>query len=168
MSPEELVEDLHQCYSVFDKIIYENGLEKIKTIGDSYMAAGGLSGDGAEHALQAVHAALEIRNFFIKRQEEKKQQGLPYYQLRIGIHTGPLVAGVVGFRKFQYDIWGDSVNTASRMESSGEPGRINISEQTKLLVENHFECVFRGELEAKGKGLIRMYFVEEKAGSKFR
>ena len=159
MSPDELVKDLHECFSEFDRIVQKHGLEKIKVIGDSYMAASGIPEARPSHAIDCVQAALEIQAIFQKRRKEKMKSGSRYYDLRIGIHSGPVVAGVVGFRKFQYDIWGDTVNTASRMESSGAEGQINISEETHLLVQGEFECEYRGEQEAKGKGRVRMYFV---------
>lgn len=160
VSPRELVKDLHECFSAFDNIMQEYGLEKIKTIGDSYMAAGGLPTPNQTHANDAIKAAFEMRDFVAEGKARKIAAQLPYFEIRIGIHTGPVVAGIVGVKKFQYDIWGDTVNTASRMESSGEPGKINVSETTYQLVKDEFNCKFRGEIEAKGKGKVKMYFVE--------
>lgn len=164
LSPKELVKDLNECFSAFDHIMEQYGMEKIKTIGDAYMAAGGLPTENKTHAHDAVKAALAMRNFIEEGKAQKIAKGLPYFEIRIGINTGPVVAGIVGIKKFQYDIWGDTVNTASRMESSGEAGKVNISESTYLLVKDtpiasgiNFE--YRGEIEAKGKGKVKMYFV---------
>lgn len=162
LTPKELVHDLNDCFSAFDRIMEKYGMEKIKTIGDSYMAAGGLPTANHTHAIDAINAAIEIRDFIAKGKEEKLAEGLPYFEIRIGIHTGPVVAGIVGVKKFAYDIWGDTVNTASRMESSGEAGKINISESTYKLVKDKFNCTPRGKITAKGKGEIEMYFVEVK------
>jgi class 3 adenylate cyclase/Tfp pilus assembly protein PilF len=160
LSPKELVKDIHECFSAFDIIMGKHGMEKIKTIGDSYMAAGGLPSPNTTHAIDAVNAALEIRQFIAEGQAEKIALGKPFFEIRIGIHTGPVVAGIVGVKKFAYDIWGDTVNTASRMESSGEAGKVNISGNTYELVKDKFTCTYRGKVEAKSKGLVDMYFVE--------
>jgi predicted ATPase/class 3 adenylate cyclase len=158
LSPAELVAELNECFKAFDEIMEKYGIEKIKTIGDSYMAAGGLPVPNSTHAVNIVKAALEIRNFIAGR---RKQRGNLGFEMRIGVHTGPVVAGIVGTKKFQYDIWGDTVNLASRMESSGTPGKVNISQATFDLVKDHFHCEYRGELDAKGKGLVKMYFAEK-------
>jgi histidine kinase len=160
IAPRDLVRDLNECFSAFDRITEKYGLEKIKTIGDAYMAAGGLPRPNSTHATDAVNAAIEMRNFIAEGIGRKQAAGLPYFEVRIGIHTGPVVAGIVGLKKFQYDIWGDAVNTASRMESSGSPGKVNISEATHALVKDQFNCEYRGEIEAKGKGKVKMFFVE--------
>ncbi|MEZ4788968.1 MAG: adenylate/guanylate cyclase domain-containing protein [Flavobacteriales bacterium] len=164
LTPKELVKDLHECFSAFDRICEEHGLEKIKTIGDAYMAAGGLPVTNTTHAMDAIHAALAMRDFIAAGKARKIAAGLPYFEIRIGLHTGPVVAGIVGVKKFSYDIWGDTVNTASRMESSGEPGKVNISGATHDLVKEAPDLAFtpRGKVQAKGKGVMEMYFVEER------
>ncbi len=159
LTPQELVEELNQCFIAFDNIIDKYKLEKIKTIGDAYMCAGGIPGANETNPIDIVKAALEIRDFMKVLGEEKKKQGKESWELRIGIHTGPLIAGVVGKNKFAYDIWGDAVNIASRMESSGEPGEINISGETQKLIIEYFETTYRGKIKAKNKGEIDMYFV---------
>lgn len=160
LSPQELVRDLNECFSAFDRICEKHGIEKIKTIGDAYMAAGGLPTPNTTHASDVIRAAFEMRDFIAQGKAQKVAAGLPFFEIRIGIHTGPVVAGIVGVKKFSYDIWGDTVNTASRMESSGEVGQINISDSTYELVKDKFTCTHRGKVAAKGKGEIDMYFVE--------
>jgi len=157
LAPQELVEELNECFTAFDTIIERNGLEKIKTIGDAYLAICGLPNEHEHHAQNTVQVALEIRNFIASR---KQQLGNRAFDIRIGIHSGNVVAGIVGLKKFAYDIWGDTVNTAARMEQNGEAGKVNISETTYQLVKDDFECAYRGEIEAKGKGKMKMYFVK--------
>ncbi len=162
LGPRELVHALNECFSAFDGIMEKWGIEKIKTIGDAYMAAGGLPLPDEGHARKVIHAAFEMRDFVEAEKARKIAAGAPYFEIRIGMHTGPVVAGIVGVKKFQYDIWGDTVNTASRMESSGEVGKVNISGSTYALVKDDPEFNFtpRGMIEAKGKGEMEMYFVE--------
>ncbi len=163
LSAEELVKEINYCYSEFDKIITKHGIEKIKTIGDSYMCAGGLPVANATHAVDVVKVGLEIQQFIERNKQERIAKGQPYFELRLGIHTGPVVAGVVGTKKFAYDIWGDTVNTAARMQSSGEVGKVNISGATYALVKDKFNCTHRGKIQAKNKGEVDMYFVERVA-----
>ena len=161
LTARELVDELNECFKAFDHIITARGIEKIKTIGDAYMCAGGLSGTKGSSPLQVVLAALEMQDYMVKRKSERALHGLPGFDMRLGIHTGPVVAGIVGVKKFQYDIWGDTVNIASRMESSGEVGMVNISEATHALVQATLGLRFtqRGKVQAKGKGELEMYFV---------
>ncbi len=159
MSPQVLVDELHSCFKVFDEIMARHNIEKIKTVGDAYLAVAGLPVTNQSHAENMVSAALEIREFMLAR---RAKNGDSTFEIRIGIHTGRVVAGIVGVKKFAYDIWGDTVNTAARMEQSSEPGKINISETTHDLVKNKFTCLYRGKIEAKHKGMIDMYFVFSK------
>ena len=159
LSPEELVKEIDNCFSAFDAIITKYGIEKIKTIGDAYMCASGLPVEKTTHAEDIIKAGLEMQAYIEKNKKEKQAKNQIYFELRLGVHSGPVVAGVVGTKKFAYDIWGDAVNTASRMESSGEIGKVNISGSTYELIKNKFNCVHRGKIQAKNKGEIDMYFV---------
>ncbi|HLE63714.1 MAG TPA: adenylate/guanylate cyclase domain-containing protein [Pyrinomonadaceae bacterium] len=158
-TPQQLVEELDKCFSEFDRIAKKHKLEKIKTIGDAYMAVGGVPLANRTHAVDCVLAALAIEQVVSRLRETEMAESRPYWQIRVGIHSGDLVAGVVGREKFSYDVWGDTVNTASRLESSGVAGRINISGATYELVKEFFDCEFRGKVAAKNKGEIDMFFV---------
>jgi class 3 adenylate cyclase len=159
IDPEKVVEELNLCFLAFDEICERHNLEKIKTIGDAYMCAGGLPIANESNPYDTVQAALDMQAWMVKMQAEKQAKGEAAWQLCIGIHSGPVVAGVVGKNKFAYDIWGDTVNLASRMESSGEADKVNISGVTYELVKDKFQCTYRGKIEAKNKGEVEMYFV---------
>lgn len=159
LSPEQLVQELHECFRAFDDIMERNGLEKIKTIGDAYLAVSGMPVANERHAYNAVKAGLEIAEFIRNRSLDKRS-----FEVRVGINSGELVAGIVGVKKFAYDIWGDTVNMASRMESNSEPGRVNISENTHELVLDDFTFTYRGKINAKNKGEVDMYFVDDAIG----
>jgi|GEM_PF-2712637 len=156
LSPQELIDELHTCFKAFDEISTKYHLEKIKTIGDAYLAVCGLPTPHERHAQNTVQAAIAIRDFMAAR---KKRLGDKTFGIRIGVHSGSAIAGIVGVKKFAYDIWGDTVNTAARMESSGEAEKVNISEHTYALVKEEFHCVYRGKIAAKNKGVMKMYFV---------
>ncbi|MCB0793098.1 MAG: tetratricopeptide repeat protein [Flavobacteriales bacterium] len=162
LSAAELVDEIDSCFKGLDAIVEKHHVEKIKTIGDAYMAAAGLPDPEASSAADIVLAALDMRDHIAQRRTERLRIGKPAFEMRIGLHSGPVIAGIVGVRKFAYDIWGDTVNTAARMESSGEPGRVNISQSTYEQVKDTPGLRFepRGLVEAKGKGELRMYFVE--------
>jgi class 3 adenylate cyclase len=161
MTPADLVAELNTCFYAFDDIVTRHGLEKIKTIGDAYMAASGLSLEDSGSPERVIRAALEMQTFMAGHKEDNDALGRPAFTMRSGVHTGPVVAGVVGETKFQYDVWGDTVNTASRMETAGEAGEVNISELTFELVKGQPGMVFepRETIEVKGKGELRMFFV---------
>ncbi|MBR9920026.1 MAG: tetratricopeptide repeat protein [Bacteroidetes bacterium] len=160
LSAQELVDQLDYCFGKFDEITAKHEVEKIKTIGDAYMCAAGLPKPDSRHASRIVKVAQDIRAFMKDYRDAREAAGKPFFEVRIGIHSGPAVAGIVGTKKFAYDIWGDTINTASRMESSGTPGNINISEATYQKIKDDFNCKYRGEIEAKNKGKLKMYFVE--------
>jgi len=154
--PALLLQELNEVFEKFDSIVQRHNLEKMKTIGDSYMIASGVPNSVKDHAEKLVQAAIEMRDYILNRNIEKEIK----LEMMTGIHTGPVVAGIVGMRKFTYDVWGDTVNIASRMTSGCEPQKINISGATHSLINNKFNCEYRGKLNAKGKGEIDMYFVE--------
>lgn len=161
LTAEEMVEWLNEVYSTFDAMVEEHGVEKIRTIGDGYMCAAGVPFPRDDHATAVAELALDMRDHF---------QALPDVHghvpgFRIGINSGPVVGGVIGTHKFQYDIWGDTVNTAARMESHGVPGRIHVSASTYLLIRDQFVLEPRGPIDVKGKGTMETWFVEGKVGS---
>lgn len=162
LNPQQLVHDINEYFTAFDHIMDQYNIEKIKTIGDAYMAAGGVPHFNAASPVDTVNAGLAMIEAVDKLNLKRAKLGNLPFEVRIGINSGPVVAGIVGIKKFAYDIWGDTVNIASRMETSGEPGRVNISSSTYNLVKDHFICTFRGKIEAKNLGQIDMYFVERK------
>ena len=161
LSAKELVTEINACFKRFDEITQQYGIEKIKTIGDAYMAAGGLHTPRTSEPKDVVKAALEMQQFMLARKAEREAQGQVAFNMRVGIHTGPVVAGIVGVKKFQYDIWGDTVNTASRMETNSQVGKVNISQATYELLKDDPQFVFekREKIEVKGKGQLQMWFV---------
>jgi class 3 adenylate cyclase len=160
LTPQDLVAELNDDFIAFDEIVNRFGLEKIKTIGDAYMCAGGIPTVNNTHPVDAVVAGLAMQEFMAKRIQERNARGQEGWELRIGIHTGPVVAGVVGKMKYAYDIWGDTVNIASRMESNGEPGKVNVSSATYNLIKENYQCLYRGKISAKNIGEVDMYFVD--------
>lgn len=156
MNPEKLIDELDQFFFHFDSVCEKYDIEKIKTIGDAYMAAGGIPKQSNTNPIEVVLAALEMQNYM----KQLKNYKIDIWDLRIGIHSGPVIGGTIGHKKRSYDIWGDTVNTASRMESSGEPGKVNISSITYSLIKDYFICEYRGKLPVKYKGNIEMYFVK--------
>lgn len=162
MSPRELIEELNESFMAFDDIIEKNGLEKIKTIGDSYMCAGGIPTITENHLLGIIQAGIDMQTYIKQRNEKRSIDGLPSWELRVGVHIGPVVAGVVGKMKYAYDIWGSTVNIASRMESNGEPGKVNISSAVYDQVKDTYHCHYRGKISAKNIGEIDMYFIDSR------
>ena len=160
LTPVELVAELNDYFTAFDDIVEKYNLEKIKTIGDSYMCAGGLPAKNNTHPFDIVRAAMEMQRYSHEKNKLRESETKTKWELRAGIHTGPIMAGVVGKKKYAYDIWGSTVNVASRMETAGEPGKVNISEDTYLLIKDKFRCHHRGKVSAKNVGEIDMYFIE--------
>jgi class 3 adenylate cyclase len=159
MNPEVLIDELDKFFFYFDSVVEKHGIEKIKTIGDAYMCAGGIPEKNRTNPVEIILAALEMQQYMTNLKASTEIEGMKFWDIRIGIHTGTVVAGVVGQKKLSYDIWGDTVNTASRMESSGEGGKINISGTTYEFVKEFFICEHRGKMPVKYKGEIDMYFV---------
>ncbi|MCE9499401.1 MAG: adenylate/guanylate cyclase domain-containing protein [Leptospira sp.] len=159
LSPKELLAELDECYTHFDKLVRINRLEKIKTIGDSYMCASGLFDNSFLHAVDAILCGLKIQEFMRKYQKSQSRKERPSWKVRIGINTGPVVGGIIGTHRFNYDIWGDAVNISQRMESSGESDRVNVSADTMELGMSFFSFEPRGKIHVKGKGELEMYFV---------
>lgn len=160
LSPRELIDDLHRYFSEFDGIVAALGLEKMKTIGDAYMAAGGLTGRSRDHPVKACLAGLALREAMARANARRQATSQTRWDIRIGIHTGNVISGVVGKAKFTYDVWGDAVNVAARMESAGEPGHVNVSGRTWQHVQAYFEGRPRGSVEVRNKGLIEMHFLD--------
>lgn len=160
LAPRALVDDLNQYFSVFDDIVRRHGLEKLKTIGDAYMCVGGLSSDDKGHPVETCLAAFEIRHYIKRANEKRERLRQAPWEVRIGVHTGNVMSGVVGKDKFTFDIWGDTVNIAARMESASEPGQVNVSESTFQHVKNYFDVTARGTIDVKNKGQLLMYFVD--------
>lgn len=160
-NPEILIDELDKFFFYFDSVVEKYGIEKIKTIGDAYMCAGGIPEKNRTNPVEIILAALEMKAYMNKLKETSELEGMKYWDIRIGIHTGTVVAGVVGQKKLSYDIWGDTVNIASRMESSGEAGKINISGTTYEFVKEFFTCEYRGKMPVKYKGELEMYFVNQ-------
>jgi adenylate cyclase len=160
MNPEVLIDELDKFFFHFDSVVEKFGIEKIKTIGDAYMCAGGIPEKNRTNPVEVILAALEMKSYMKKLKDTSELEGMKFWDIRMGIHTGTVVAGVVGQKKLSYDIWGDTVNTASRMESSGEAGKINISGTTYEFVKDFFACEYRGKMPVKYKGELEMYFVD--------
>lgn len=160
MPPEQLVAELDLCFRHFERAMAQNHLEKIKTIGDSFMCAAGLSETDRLHAVDSVLGALRIQEFMRKHIKSRGRKGLAAWHIRIGMHSGPVVAGVLGAERFSYDIWGDTVNTANRIEAAGESDRVNLSKETADLAREFFELEERGSIAVKNKNDLEMYFVK--------
>ena len=157
--PEELVNEIHECYSAFDTIISFYPIEKIKTIGDGYMCVSGLPAANPQHATDLLKAAMDMQEYLRNRKEQRQATGHIFFEARMGIHSGPVVAGTVGIRKFAYDIWGDTVNIAARMESAAETGSIYISEATAMLIDKTIPCDDKGLVQIKNKAPMKAFRV---------
>ena len=160
LSPRELIDDLHGRFSEFDAIVSAQGLEKLKTIGDAYMAAGGLTDRSKDHPVKACLAGLAMAEAMSRANARRQAVGQARWDIRIGIHTGNVISGVVGRTKFAFDVWGDAVNVAARMERAAEPGHVNVSGRTWQHVKAYFDGRPRGTVEVKGKGAIEMHFLD--------
>jgi len=161
LSAQHLVAELNECFTAFDNIVEAHGLEKIKTIGDAYMCACGIPSPVEDHPIRTVRAALAMQQYINSENEKRAAKGYSLWEIRVGIHSGPVVAGVVGKKKFAYDIWGNAVNIAARLEANGYEGRVNISDSTYQLVKDKFQCHYRGKIMAKNIGDVDMYFVDK-------
>jgi class 3 adenylate cyclase len=160
MEAADLVEELNECFCHFDWVVGKYGVEKLKTIGDGYLAVAGIPRSTPDDAMHILQAALEMRDYMLKRKAERQGNGQPFWDIRIGLHVGPLIAGVVGVRKLAYDVWGDTVNIASRVESAGAPGRVNVSADFHCWLSEQVISESRGLIECKGKGEIEMFFID--------
>lgn len=160
LEPQDLIAELNRCFMFFDDVCVRHNLEKIKTVGDSFMCAGGVPMKNTTNPVDVVLASFEMRDFITKLKKEQSEKGRSLWKIRIGIHTGEIISGVVGKKKFAYDIWGDTVNTAARMEQTSMPNKINISGVTHEFVKDFFECTYRGKIPVKHKGDIDMYFAD--------
>ena len=159
IAPAAVVDQLNDCFCHFDWVAAKHGVEKLKTIGDGYLAVAGMPEARPDDSMRLLRAALEIRDYIAERREAAIAQGQSFWNVRIGLHVGPLVAGIVGVRKISYDVWGDTVNTASRIESAGQPGRVNVSRSFYERVRNWVDAESRGALPCKGKGEVEMFFI---------
>ena len=159
IQPKALIDLLHQYFSVFDNIVAKHNVEKLKTIGDAYMCVAGAPGESRGHAISACLAAIEIQHHMERTNKQREKMRMPRWDMRVGVHSGPIIAGVVGEKKFTYDVWGDAVNIAALMEKEGQTGRVNISQTTFQQVDEAFETEARGQVDTGKKGLLAMYFV---------
>lgn len=159
MAPAQLIDLLDQYFSMFDEIIARHRLEKVKTVGDAYMAVAGVPDSNRQHAIDACLAALELQTAIQRMKLQRERSRLPALEARIGLHSGPVISGVIGKRRLTFDIWGDAVNTAALMESNGAPGRVNLSDSVASQVGTLFELEPRGAIDAKHKGALKMHYL---------